>query len=323
LKHAQSASHWLLDLHPGLFGIALGLLSLSSAWRRLLFFSWSWAATVADCIQAAGFLVLFTLIILNIGKLWLAPASLLAEFRHPVRSAMLALLPVCILFSVILLLPAYPDWLPLAQLLVALSLTAQAILAWKIVSQLSSGQVPPEYISPALYLPVVPGGFVGAMAVSALNLPGFAMLLFGIGIAGWALLEFRILNRLFSGPLPLALRPTIGIEIAPATVGCLSVLTLWPQLPVDILMVLLGVCSGLLFAVLTRWRWCLETPFNVGFWSFSFPLAAMASCIVEAVYRGAWPASIAFAAVALVSAVVLFLGVRTLVLLVSGKLLPV
>ena len=322
MNQSGRRTSWLQRLPFGLFGMVLGLLSLSSAWRRLAQLDPDAPSELADGLQGAGLVLQALLLLLMAGRVLRYPRSLLHDFRHPLHSAMLALCPVSLLFSVILLQPAHPGWHSLALLVVVLALGLQAVLAWKIVGRLSTGRMPPDQISPALYLPIVPGGFVGAMAVSALGYPGFAMLLFGMGISGWALLEVRILNRLYAGPLPLSLRPTLGIEIAPATVGTLTMLALWPQLPVEVVMICLGISSGPLFAVLTRWHAIRETPFSAGFWSFSFPLAAMAASVVEAVQRGHWPLLVAWAAVLLVTGVVLVLTVRTLRLLWQGRLLP-
>jgi tellurite resistance protein len=230
--------------------------------------------------------------------LWLAKAVrhgavLRQELPHPVQGALLALMPVALLMAVALVAGRWPQardaLLPLALVVLA----GQGWMAWHVVADLSTGKTPPELVTPALYLPTVPGGFVGAMALQALGFHGWATLLMGMGLGAWALLEMRILNRLFAGPLPLALRPTLGIEMAPAAVGALAASTLWPNLPADAVMVALGVASGPVLAVLTRWRYWSEVPFNVGFWSFSFPLAAFASTTVEAVRRGDWPLSVA------------------------------
>jgi tellurite resistance protein len=142
-------------------------------------------------------------------------------------------MPVACLVAVVILRPAHPEWQFVSGVVISLCLLLQAFIAWHIVAELATGQMPAELISPALYVPIVPGGFVGAMALNAVGLPGFAMLLMGMGLGGWALLEMRILNRLFSGPLMLGLRPTLGIEIAPAAVGTLAVATIWPDLPAD------------------------------------------------------------------------------------------
>jgi tellurite resistance protein len=63
-------------------------------------------------------------------------------------------------------------------------------------------------------------------------------------------------------------------------------------------------------------------PFSVGFWSFSFPLTALAGAAVEAVRRAGWPPGMALGAVLVASAVIAFLSVRTLVLLLRGRFIP-
>jgi tellurite resistance protein len=244
------------------------------------------------------------------------------EFDHPVQGALLALLPVSSLLVVSQLAPAWPAGQSLLLGISLLALLLQGMIAWRVVQRLSTGQMPEELVTPALYLPIVPGGLVGAMALAALDLRGFAMLLLGMGLGGWALLEMRILHRLFDGPLPLSLRPTLGIEMAPAAVSTLAISFLWPDLPADYLLIALGIACGPVVAVMTRWHWWVRTPFSFSFWSFSFPLAALAASIVEAVRRGGWPVEVALGAVLLVSLIIAFLGIRTLHLLLRGRLLP-
>ena len=48
----------------------------------------------------------------------------------------------------------------------------------------------------------------------------------------------------------------------------------------------------------------------------------MASATVEAVRRGEWPPEVALGAVVIASAVIAFLAVRTLMLILRGRLLP-
>lgn len=313
---------WLARLHPSLFAMPLGLIGLAGAWRRAVLLGFTIGQPVSLWLFGAGGLLFCVLLLLWLAKLSWHPAAVRQEWEHPVQGPMLAMMPVTVLLMVALAAPAVP--LPFEAWL-ALTLgafTLQAVLAWQVVARLSSGKMPPELVTPTLYLPTVAGGFVGSMALSALDLAGWAALLFGMGLGAWALLEARILNRLFAGPLPVALRSTLGIEIAPAAVGSLAVATLWPALPADLLMVCLGVASGPVLAVLTRWRYWSAAPFSTGFWSFSFPLAAMAGAIVEAVRRGDWPPLVALVAVLVASAVIAFLAVRTLLLLARGKLLP-
>ena len=214
------------------------------------------------------------------------------------------------------------DNLTLAYGVMAINLLLQLATAWQMVEMLSSGKLPSEFITPALYLPVAPAGMVGGIALNAIGLPGFGYLLWGMGIGAWALLEMRILGHLFKGSLPAPLRATIGIEMAPGAVSTLTAITLWPNLPVDVILIGLGFASGPIFAVLTRWKSWTDVPFSFGFWSFSFPVAALASCIIEAVNRGHWSPPAAWIAFILANLVITFLAVRTLLLLLQGKLLP-
>ena len=313
---------WLARLHPSLFAIPLGLVGLAGAWRRAVVLGITIGQPISLWLFGAGVLLFGVLLLLWLAKLTLHPGAVRQEWEHPVQGPMLAMLPVTLLLIVALAAPALPlpyeAWLALT--LGALAM--QAVLAWQVVAQLSTGRMPPELVTPTLYLPTVAGGFIGSMTLGALDLAGWAALLFGMGLGAWALLEVRILNRLFAGPLPMALRSTLGVEIAPAAVGALAIATLWPALPADVLMVCLGVASGPVLAVLTRWQYWSAAPFSAGFWSFSFPLAAMAGAMVEAVRRGDWPPQVALVAVLVASAVIAFLAVRTLLLLVRGKLLP-
>jgi tellurite resistance protein len=320
-QNRQDIKPWLMRLHPGLYAIPLGLYALSGAWGRLEQWQSSSISIALPLLMFAS-LILICLFVLSSVKYVRYPSLLRLEFHHPIISAMLALMPVTILLACTLLLPYFPSLYTVFLSVTLLCLSAQAVLAWRVVSQLSTGQMPVEAISPALYLPIVPGGFVGAMCLYSLSLPGFSMMLLGMGLGGWALLEVRILNRLFSGPLPLALRPTLGIEIAPAAVGSLAITVLWPELSANMIMIGIGITCGPLFAVLTRWRWWSETPFSFSFWSFSFPLAALASIVIEAVRRGSWPLNVAYAVLILVSLIIAFLSLRSLLLLVQKRLLP-
>jgi tellurite resistance protein len=65
-----------------------------------------------------------------------------------------------------------------------------------------------------------------------------------------------------------------------------------------------------------------KVPFAVGFWSFSFPMAAFAGAMVEVVRRGHWPSLVGGFSLLMASAVIAILLFRTLLLLLNGQLLP-
>lgn len=320
------ARPWLARLPPGLFAIAFGLLGLAGTWQRLAGFQFALSSVVPDI--AMVLLTVATSLLELLLLLWLIKwfrhrADVQKDFAHPVSGPMLSLAPLCILLAVALWVPVLGSHLwPVVAGVAGAALVLQAWIAWRVVSRIATGEMAADSVTPALYLPPLGGGLIGALALNALGFHAGAVLLFGVALGAWALLEARVLNRLFAGPLPPPLRATIGIEIAPASVATLVAATLWPALPVDVLLVGIGVSTAALVAVLARWRFWTAVPFSAGFWSFSFPLAALASAVIEAVRRGGWPIETAIGAAALASAVIAYLTVRTLLLLARGRLLP-
>lgn len=315
---------WLARIPPGLFAIPFGLLGLAGAWRRMAAFKWEYADAIAGALLNIATGLLELLLLLWLVRLIRFRADVARDFNHPVHGAMLSLAPLSVMLAVALWTApgsalAAGGW---GAPITALALALQAVIAARVVSQVATGAIAGDTMTPALYLPPVGGGLIGAMALAVLGHHGWAVLLFGTALGGWALLEVRVLNRLFAGPLPPPLRPTLGVEIAPAPVATLAASMLWPALPADVLLIGLGVACGPILAVLARWRWWSGVPFSAGFWSFSFPVAAFASAIVETVRRGAWPPPVAYAAVLVATALILFLTLRTLLLLVRGRLIP-
>ncbi len=323
-----SGRPWLARLPPGLFAIVFGLLGLAGAWRRVAGFGLanSDLANITDIVATAllnvSTALLELLLLLWAIKFFRHRSDVHKDFAHPVNGAMLSLLSLTVLLSVALWLPLYPAYLEIATRVTFVALLLQGIISWRVVSRVATGELPADMVTPALYLPPVGGGLIGALALNAVGAHGWAVLLFGMGVSAWALLEVRVMNRLFAGPLPPPLRATMGVEIAPAPVATLVAATLWPALPTDVLLVGLGISCGPLLAVLARWRWWTNVPFSAGFWSFSFPVAAFASVVVEAVRRGGWPTPVAYAAVIIASALIGYLAVRTIALVLRGRLLP-
>ncbi len=310
---------WLARLPVGFFALPVGFLALSAAWRRAAHFGWAGAATVSAALAGAGLLLLLALLLLYGLKGVRHPQALAAEFTHPVAAPLMGLLPLaCLLCSITFGTPGHTGWL----LFTGAALALQGVIALRLAALIANARLPAEACTPALYLPPLGGGLVGAMALQVLGHPAWAALLFGMGLVSWALLETRVLTGLFEGALPPALRATIGLELAPATVGSLAVATLWPQLPAELLVIGLGIAAGPLVLVLARHAWWRQVPFGIGFWSFSFPAAAFASVLIEVVQRGGWPPALAGAGLALATAVIALLCWRTLHLLAQGRLLP-
>lgn len=317
-QHPHGTS-WLARLPVGIFGISVGLFGLLGAWRRVAAYGWSGASdVVAFLTWPVGSVWILSMLLYAI-KCIRYPQAVRGEFLHPVQGSLQALLPLSLLLAVIQFnRPGQGVWLALALLAMALHL----VIAVRVVSILSTGRMPANAVTPALYLPVVGGALVGGMTLATLGYPGWGAMLFGTGLSGWALLEARILSRLFEGQMPAALRPTVGVELAPPAIATLTAAVIWPQLPADVLMIGLGVAIAPFVGVMARYRWWSQVPFSVGFWSFSFPLAALASAIIEAMHRGGWPSWIGIAALLAASVVIAFLALRTAIILLQGRFLP-
>jgi tellurite resistance protein len=313
------SSSWLARLPAGLFAISVGLFGLVGAWKRAGAYGWEIAAEIADLSLWPATAIWSLSLLLYAGKCVRYPQAVMGEFRHPVQGSLQALLPLSLLLAVIQFnRPGQGVWLVLALLALGLNV----VIAFRVVSILATGQMPDNAVTPALYLPIVGGALVGGMTLATLHYPGWGAMLFGTGLSGWALLEARILSSLFKGPMPAKLRPAIGVELAPPAIATLTAAVIWPALPGDALVIGLGVAIAPFVGVLARYHWWGKVPFSIGFWSFSFPLAALASAVIETVHRGGWPQWIGGAVLVIVSAVIAFLTLRTVILLLQGRFLP-
>jgi tellurite resistance protein len=303
----------------GLFAIPVGLYALAGAWRRAQGLGWAFALPISQILAWSALTLLSLLLLVYGAKALKHPRVIIGEFTHPLVGSLLALIPLSLMMTTVYFGQAQDT----AWLLFTLgALALQGVVALRIIGLLATGNLQAIAVTPALYLPPVAGGLVGAMAFSTLGYPGWAALLLGMGLAGWALLEARVLNRLFEGAMPEALRPTIGIELAPPAVATLAIGSIWPQLPGEVLIVGLGVAAGPFVAVMARWRWWSRIPFAIGFWSFSFPMAALAGAVIEVVSRGHWPPLVGGVALTIASAVIIFITAKTLQLIARGKLIP-
>lgn len=313
------ALSWPARVPPGLFAVSLGLFGLVGAWRRAAAYGWAPAAGIEHLLLWPVTAIWLTTLLLYLYKCARYPQAVLREFRHPVQSSLQALLPLSMLLAVIILpSPGQGIWL----LVTLLALALHAVIGYRVIAMLATGRLPENAVTPALYLPIVGGALVGGMALATLRYQGWGALLFGTGLSGWALLEARVLSSLFEGPMPEPLRPTIGVELAPPAIATLSAAAIWPELPGSVLVIGLGIAVSACVGVLARYQWWGKVPFSIGFWSFSFPLAALASAILEAVHRGGWPQEIGIAALLAASAAIALLSVRTVALLLQGRLLP-
>lgn len=300
-------------------GIVLGMAGLSNCWR-VAHTLWGVSAEISDALFAVTTLIWAVLVLLYAAK-WVGHRSeALAEARHPVACCFIGLIPVATLLIAVWL----HDYVPtLGRALIVVGVVAQlAFSTFRSGGMMRGGRKLGDTTA-VMYLPTVAGNFVSAMAMSSLGWMDLAKLFFGAGLFSWLAIESILTYRLHLGDeLATAVRPTLGIQLAPPVVGAVAYLAVtggsldWPFYA----MFGYGVLQLLFLARLATWFSAAgATP---GFWAFSFGVTALGlSCMRAATIA---PASL-FANVALPLFVFvnLFVGalfLMTLRLLLQGRL---
>lgn len=152
-----------------------------------------------------------------------------------------------------------------------------------------------------------------------------ALVMFGYGVVCWITLGSVVLARLFNQPaLPVPLRPTVAIELAPPVVAGVA----WLRLDggrVDT--VALGLAGYALPMALVQVRLVpllRGVPFGPGWWALSFPYAAACAYTLQLLAHDRVPGLRAWTWVLLAvvtSGAALLVG-RTVAALVRGRFLP-
>jgi tellurite resistance protein len=303
------------------FGIVLGLAGLGNDWR-LAHLVWHLSSAMGETILAAAGIVWITLTAAYIAKWFIARPAAIAELQHAVQCCFVGLIGVSGMLIAGAILP-YAR-LP-AEFLFAVCLLYTIVFAVWRTGALWQGGRDPGTTTAVLYLPAVAGSFVTAAVLSAMGAPDWGQYAFGAGLFTWLAIESVLLHRLYTAPeLPLALRPTLGIQLAPPTVGLAAYLSVTTGPPGLFARMLLGY--GLLQTVLLLrlLPWIFKQSFSPAYWAFSFGVTALAAGPMRMLARGdAGPAAV-LAGPLFVGAnfVILLLVIGTVRLTWQGRLLP-
>lgn len=303
------------------FGMILGLVGLGGCWR-LAARLWNLPVWIGEALMLGATVVWALLILLYFAKwIWLR-ADALAEFRHPVLCCFIGLVPVSTALVALALLPYSRLG---ATVLAVIGVAGQLGFGIYRSGRLWMGGRDPATTTPVLYLPTVAGSFVSAIVLAAFGHPDWGMPFFGAGLFSWLSIESVLIHRLYTlSELPVPLRPTLGIQLAPPVVGCAAYLSLTAGLPDLFAEVLLGY--GILQALLLirLLPWIAKQPFAPSYWAFTFGVAAIAQSMLRFVERGN-TGPIATAAPYVFATATLIIGgiaLGTLWLLLRGRLLP-
>ncbi|TFY98330.1 dicarboxylate transporter/tellurite-resistance protein TehA [Ramlibacter humi] len=303
------------------FGMVLGLAGLGQGWRvatRL----WAAPAAIGEAVLLLAGIVWATLIVLYAGKWLYAREAARAEANHEIQSGFVALVPLTTMLMAAALAP-YAHGLAVAMWVTG----TIAQLAWgaECHARVWRGGRDPLSATTVLYLPTVGVNFVSAFVGGMLGFPQWGAVFFGIGLLAWLSLESVLLQRHSIGTaLPLPLRATLGIQLAPPVVGALGYLAITTG-PVDLPLQILfgyGLFQGL---VLLRLVPFFRGPgFTPGLWAFTFGVTAIATVAMRMTERGdTGPASVlALPLFAFANLFVGALAVLTAQLALRGRLVP-
>jgi tellurite resistance protein len=315
---ARTRSRAVVRIPPNFFGIALGLSGLAALW---LYASDSFGAPaiVADAVAvvAAASWVVLTFAYLRQG-----PRQILADTRDAAVGPFLA---AAVISAFLLGASLEPHAPAAARVVVIVFLFLGLLVDGWLTGQWLTGGLEEETFSPAFFLPGLGIGFVGSDAASTVGLHGFAGLYFGVGVISWVFMSSVVLNRMFFRPrLAPGLMPTLAIEVAPPAVAGNAYFLIHPGTP-DLLMLGLGGYAAVMVVAQVRllplYRALRFTP---GFWSFTFPPAAIATFALQwiAVDKPVGGSVYAWSLVAGVTGLIGAIAARTVIAARRGQLLP-
>jgi tellurite resistance protein len=303
------------------FGMVLGVVGLGFAWRQATR-AWDLPAAVSEVLMGIAAAIWAVLMVLYVAKWIFARTAAQDEAHHPVQCCFVGLVGVATMLIAGAALP-YSRTTTIVLFVAGATFTI-VFAVWRTGAMWQGGR-DVAASTPVLYLPTGAGLFVTAFVASALGWRDWGILAFGAGALSWLSIESVILHRLYTAPAMLAaLRPVLGIQLAPPAVGAGAWLAVTDGVPSLLPQAMLGYAL-LQAAVLIRLLpWVGEQRLSAGYWAYSFGVTGLAAAAIAVARGGTSGAMSALAPFLFAGAniVVAVLLVGTVWLLLSGKLLP-
>ncbi len=270
----HTASDWLARVPASFFGIVLGLVWFGSSWRTASE-AWTLPSLPGELLSLSGVAVWLIITVLYALKWVLAPAAAFAEAEHAVQCCYVGLAGVATMLVGLALLPYS---LLLTEALFAAGFVFTFFFALWRTGRLWQGARDPSASTAVLYLPTVAGSFVTAIVLGALGSREAGQLAFGAGFFSWLAIESVLLHRFYTLPeMTAALRPTLGIQLAPPAVGSVAYLSVIGSVPDVFVHALLGYAILQLAIILRLLPWILRQPFSASYWAFTFGLTSIST----------------------------------------------
>jgi tellurite resistance protein len=253
------------------FAITFGLAGLSEVWT-LATDALALTSVVEDVLWSVTAVAWVWLIAAHAIRGARSGAGLVGQLRDRVQGPTAALVPIVgmlLATRIFLLAPGVGRAVFLAFLV-----GAALFAAWLISTWMADG-LAEESIHGGYFLPTVAGGLIASTAAAELGMDALALGAFAVGAFFWVVMAAIILARLMRQPaLPAPLIPTMAIFVAPPAVAGTAWFLLFPTVgPIEYGLAAITVMMLLVqLALVPRYR---MLPFTLGFWSFTFPFAAV------------------------------------------------
>ena len=307
-------------LRPNLLGIPFTLAGLAACWSA--------AGSLVDLPRTVPAVLWVLVVVVGLAVLVPYASRVLRAGRVGEELADPTFSPFTAIPAILLMLlgGALAGWSrPAGVAVFAVGLVAVVLLGGYLSGQWILSDLQLAQWHPGYFLPTVAGGLVAANVAAGLGLPRLASVMFGWGLVCWLVLGSIILTRLFTAPmLPVPLRPSLAIELAPPAVAGNA----WFAMNgghADLVALMIGGYGLLMLLVQVRlvplYR---EVPFGPGTWAFGFSYLQALTVGLHwlAVERVPGRAVLTWLVLAVATAGVLLLVVRTATALAHGTFLP-
>jgi tellurite resistance protein len=278
LNMANESTDRTMPLVPAsFFAIVLGLAGLANDWR-LAHTAWALPAIVGEVLYAIASLVWLLVTVFYSLKWIVALAAAREEAANPIQCCFVALAGVA---TLLIAQGALPYSRPVAVALFVLGAGFTGVFGLWRTGGLWRGGRAATAATPVLYLPLGAGGFVTGSLAVVLGWRELGELVFGMGFFAWLAIESVVLHRLYTATMPPALRPTLGVQLAPPAVG--ATCYLWVSGGHSDLFVHMMIGYGLLQAalLLRLIGWIREAPFGTSYWAFTFGATALGGVAIR------------------------------------------
>jgi tellurite resistance protein len=298
----------------------MGLAGLSIAWR-LANQEFGVTLLISNVVGAVAVIVFLILSAGYVIKAIRHPDAVVGEFQHPVVGNFFGTITIAVL-----LLSSVVEQLnqTLSEVAWTVGVISTVALSFTIAGRLLRGKTAVTHAVPAWLIPgvatldiTVAGGTMPMPWAHEVNVFALAVGTM-IALLFFTMIVSRIIHH---EPLPAGLVPSLMILMAPFEVGFLAYTKFTKQ--VDTFSGLLFYFGLFIFLALGPKVFRKEIPFATGWWAISFPMAALASASLKySMFAQSWPVTmIAIVLLAMLTIAIVVLSVRTLHILLNGKLL--